>query len=105
MWDDAEFVTGTIRLGPGDTLLLFTDGLTEARTPDGVGTGRYGDQALSALAAKLAPATPDAAITAIIALLDGLGTQVEDDTAVLALGVPPSPADASGPSSSFLAAP
>ncbi|MGH3404246.1 MAG: SpoIIE family protein phosphatase [Streptosporangiaceae bacterium] len=85
MWDEAEFVTGTIRLGPGDTLLLFTDGLTEARTP---GAGRYGDQALSALAANLAPATADAAITAITALLVGLGTRVEDDTAVLALGVP-----------------
>jgi sigma-B regulation protein RsbU (phosphoserine phosphatase) len=88
MWDDAEFVTGTVRLGPGDTLLLFTDGLTEARTPDADRTSRYGDQALSALAASLAPATPDAAIAAIIALLDGLGPQVEDDTAVLALGVP-----------------
>jgi sigma-B regulation protein RsbU (phosphoserine phosphatase) len=88
MWDDAEFVTGTIRLGPGDTLLLFTDGLTEARTPDGDSTGRYGDQALGALATSLAPTTPDAAITAITALLDSLGTCVEDDTAVLALGVP-----------------
>ena len=88
MWDDAEFVTGTIRLGPGDTLLLFTDGLTEARTPDGDSTGRYGDQALSALATSLAPTTPDAAITAITTLLDSLGTCVEDDTAVLALGVP-----------------
>ena len=33
MWDDAEFITGTIRLDPGDTLLLFTDGLTRSRTP------------------------------------------------------------------------
>ena len=87
IWDDAEFTTGTIRLGPGDTLLLFTDGLTEARAPGGNGTGRYGDEALSALATNLAPTTADAAITTIIALLDRLGTCVEDDTAVLALGV------------------
>jgi phosphoserine phosphatase RsbU/P len=86
-WDDAEFITDTIRLGPGETLLLFTDGLTEARAPGGDGTGRYGDEALSALAASLAPTTADAAITAIIALLGRLGTCVEDDTAVLALGV------------------
>jgi phosphoserine phosphatase RsbU/P len=86
-WDDAEFITDTIRLGPGDTLLLFTDGLTEARIPGGDGTGRYGDEALGVLAASLAPATADAAITAIIALLGRLGSGVEDDTAVLALGV------------------
>jgi hypothetical protein len=34
-----------------------------------------------------------AAITAIIALLDRLGTSVDDDTAVLALGIPAKPAD------------
>ena len=95
MWDDAEFITGTIRLDPGDTLLLFTDGLTEARTPDGDGTRRYGDDALSTLAAKLAPTTADAAITAIIAVLSRLGTCVEDDTAVLALGVRTKGADPS----------
>jgi phosphoserine phosphatase RsbU/P len=86
MWDEAEFTTSTLRLDPGDTLLLFTDGLTEART-DEEGTGRYGDEALSELAANLAPTTADAAITAIIALLGRLGTHIEDDTAVLALGV------------------
>ena len=29
---DAHFATATVRLAPGDTLLLYTDGLTEART-------------------------------------------------------------------------
>jgi sigma-B regulation protein RsbU (phosphoserine phosphatase) len=94
MWEDAGFATAAIRLGPGDTLLMFTDGVTEARTPswDGTswdgGTGRYGDESLSALVASLAPTTADAAIAAITALLGRLGTGVEDDTAVLALGVP-----------------
>ena len=87
VWPDADFATTTVRLAPGDTLLLYTDGLTEARAPGGNGTGRYGDEALSALATNLAPTSADAAITTIIALLDRLGTGVEDDTAVLALGV------------------
>ena len=87
VWDDAEFATATIRLDPGDTLLLFTDGLTEARAPDAAGRGRYGDEALRALAAELAPATADTAVAAISALLHDLGDQVEDDVAVLALGV------------------
>ncbi|HET6505911.1 MAG TPA: SpoIIE family protein phosphatase, partial [Baekduia sp.] len=63
-------------------LLLYTDGLTEART-DAVG-GRYGDGALQAFAASLAPATAASAVTA---LLDELGGGVQDDTALLALSV------------------
>jgi sigma-B regulation protein RsbU (phosphoserine phosphatase) len=91
--DDAVFGAGTIRLNAGDTFLLYTDGLTEART--GHGRERYGDQALRAFAAGLAPATAVSAITAISALLEGLGDGLDDDTAVLALSVPP-PADPSG---------
>lgn len=87
VWNDAEFATATIRLGPGDTVLLYTDGLTEARTSGAAGRGRYGDEALLALAAELAPATAETAIAAIIALLRDLGDGVDDDVAVLALGV------------------
>jgi sigma-B regulation protein RsbU (phosphoserine phosphatase) len=86
VFDNAVFEAATIRLGPGDTLLLYTDGLTEART-DAVG-GRYGDQALRALAAGLAPASAASVIAAVAALLGELGDGVQDDTALLALGVP-----------------
>jgi sigma-B regulation protein RsbU (phosphoserine phosphatase) len=86
VFDDAVFEAATIRLEPGDTLLLYTDGLTEART-DAVG-GRYGDDALQAFAASLAPATAASAVTAVTALLGELGDGVQDDTALLALGVP-----------------
>jgi sigma-B regulation protein RsbU (phosphoserine phosphatase) len=85
-FDNAAFEATTIRLQPGDTLLLYTDGLTEART-DAVG-GRYGDQSLHAFAASLAPATAASAVTAVTALLDELGGGVQDDTALLALSVP-----------------
>ena len=56
----------------------------------GAGRDRYGDQALRAFAAGLAPAS--ATVSAIIALLDGFGDGLDDDIAVLALGVPPLPA-------------
>ncbi|MEU4684748.1 PP2C family protein-serine/threonine phosphatase [Streptomyces xinghaiensis] len=82
----AEFAVTTLRLGPGDTLLLYTDGLTEARTD--TSGGRYGEDALLSFAAGLAPAGPRAAVTAVSGLLDGLGEGLEDDTALLALGVP-----------------
>ncbi len=88
--DDVVFTSTTIRLGAGDTFLLYTDGLTEART--GEGRQRYGDQALLAFAAGLAPATATTAISAISALLEGLGDGLDDDVAVLALSVRPSPA-------------
>jgi phosphoserine phosphatase RsbU/P len=86
VFDGAAFTATAMRLGPGDTLLLYTDGLTEART--GPGRDRYGDQALRAFAASIAPATASAAVSAIIGLLDGFGDGLDDDIAVLALGVP-----------------
>jgi sigma-B regulation protein RsbU (phosphoserine phosphatase) len=89
VWADVVFASTTFRLHPGDTLLLFTDGLTEARAPTTDQSGRYGDEALRAFARDLAPSTAAAAVTAIIALLESLGDGCQDDTAVLALGVPP----------------
>jgi sigma-B regulation protein RsbU (phosphoserine phosphatase) len=82
-----KFTAARIRLGQGDTLLLYTDGLTEARISNG--TGRYDDHgALLKFAAAHAPTTASAIVAAIQSLLDGFGAGVEDDAAVLALGVP-----------------
>ncbi|MFD9568660.1 PP2C family protein-serine/threonine phosphatase [Streptomyces sp. NPDC059982] len=83
---DAQISTTTVRLAPGDTLLLYTDGLTEAHTA--LAGGRYGDEALLDFAAELSPTTADAAVTAIRRLLDTFGTGVDDDTAVLAIHAP-----------------
>ena len=33
--DDAEYTAGRAQLGPGDALLLISDGFTEAASPDG----------------------------------------------------------------------
>ncbi|MFE2134361.1 PP2C family protein-serine/threonine phosphatase, partial [Streptomyces sp. NPDC059466] len=83
---DAHISTTTVRLDPGDTLLLYTDGLTEAHS---VSAGRrYGDEALLEFTRKLAPTTAHDAVAAIRDLLDTFGTGVDDDTAVLALNVP-----------------
>jgi phosphoserine phosphatase RsbU/P len=81
---DAHFVARTVRLTPGDTLLLYTDGLIEARTDD----GRYGDGSLRDFGATLAPTTAAALVTAVADLLAGFGDGVDDDTALLALSVP-----------------
>lgn len=89
--DDAAFTATVVRLEPGDTLVLYTDGLTEART--GPGRDRFEDEGLRAFAASIAPAAAAAAVSAIIALLDGL----DDDIAILALGVPTSPVGSAPP--------
>jgi sigma-B regulation protein RsbU (phosphoserine phosphatase) len=89
---DAQFTAARTRLLPGDTLLLYTDGLTEART--GPDRELYGEEALLAFTADQAPAGPQALVTALSGLLTGFGDGLDDDTALLALGIPnvPDPA-------------
>ena len=85
--DQPTFVDTSLWLAPGDTMLLYSDGLTEARVGDG--TRRFDDDgALRRFATALAPTTPDVLIDEIRELLSSFGSGVEDDTAVLALGVP-----------------
>ncbi|MER6409013.1 GAF domain-containing SpoIIE family protein phosphatase [Streptomyces viridosporus] len=89
MLPNPQFVQTTTRLSPGDSLLLYTDGLTEARTADGsmldeTGLVRY-------LASATVPVTDDPAaglLQTVEALLSDLGEGVSDDTALLALSVP-----------------
>jgi sigma-B regulation protein RsbU (phosphoserine phosphatase) len=85
---EPTFVAADIRLGPGDTLVMYTDGLTEARIGHGVDRYDY-HGALLEFAAEHAPATASAIVVAIQSLLEGFGSGLEDDVAVLALGVPP----------------
>ena len=81
---NARFVSATVTLGAGDTLMLYTDGLTEAR----VGTGRYDDDgALLEFATEHAPAAPADLIDHLRRLLTGFGDGLVDDAAVMALGV------------------
>ncbi|MDT7796740.1 MAG: phosphoserine phosphatase RsbU/P [Actinomycetota bacterium] len=84
---DARFTKVGLRLAPGDTLLLYTDGLTEARTESG--RARYSEEELKEFLTTPAPTTAPAVIAALKALLTSFGDGVEDDTALLALSIPP----------------
>jgi sigma-B regulation protein RsbU (phosphoserine phosphatase) len=89
---EPRFVANRFHLAPGDTLLLYTDGLTEAST--GVGRKRYDDEgALLRFAKSHSPATASGIVDAVHRLLDRLGAGVQDDTAVLAIGVSPEPCE------------
>ncbi|WP_432118129.1 PP2C family protein-serine/threonine phosphatase [Streptomyces sp. bgisy032] len=86
----APMGTAETVLAPGDTMVLYTDGLTEARA----GAGRddlLGEDALLAFAAGRAPASPGEVIGALTGLLESFGDGLNDDTALLALGVPAAP--------------
>jgi sigma-B regulation protein RsbU (phosphoserine phosphatase) len=88
---DVHITTTIVRLGPGDTLLLYTDGLSEART--GIGNERYGDEALHKFVGELAPTTAAGAVSAVKTLLNSFGDGLDDDTAVLAFSIPAIPAE------------
>ncbi|MFD3648465.1 PP2C family protein-serine/threonine phosphatase [Streptomyces cyaneofuscatus] len=90
----AAFTAARTRLLPGDTLLLYTDGLTEART--GPDRELYGDEALRTFTAARPAQGPQSLITALTGLLASFGDGLDDDTALLALGMPaPLPSTAS----------
>jgi sigma-B regulation protein RsbU (phosphoserine phosphatase) len=76
-----EFPPTRLRLQPGDTLLLYTDGLTEARV-DG---DYYGEHALRTLALQYAGAPASELVGALSDLLTSFGEPLADDTALLAL--------------------
>ncbi len=81
---DASFATCRLRLEPGHTLLLHTDGLIEARP----GGRFFGEQRLTTFLGERTRHTPDDLITDLADLIAGFDPQPDDDVALLALGVP-----------------
>jgi sigma-B regulation protein RsbU (phosphoserine phosphatase) len=90
-----RLVSRSLRLRPGDTLLLYSDGLTDAR----IGDQRYGAEALKSFAADLAPTDAPGAVAAFAELLE-VFDELGDDVALMALsvdGVDPLSFDGAGP--------
>jgi sigma-B regulation protein RsbU (phosphoserine phosphatase) len=82
---DADFSGRAIDLAPGETLVLFTDGVTEAFAPDGT---QFGEGRLLAALRELPPKTsaPDIAKTVIAAVKTfEAGADQSDDITLLAL--------------------
>jgi phosphoserine phosphatase RsbU/P len=80
---DAAFTVGSARLMPGDVLVAFTDGATDARSPEG---DMLGDERVAAVCAE-----PARSADAVLARLDAAigaharGAEQFDDIAMLAV--------------------
>lgn len=77
-----RITTRTFSLAAGDTLILYSDGLLEART--GPGVDRYGEDALEAFLTGLTPSTAPAAVEALTGLLAAF-ERLDDDVALMAM--------------------
>ncbi|RTL69567.1 MAG: GAF domain-containing protein [Pseudonocardiaceae bacterium] len=84
----AEVVTpsATVRLGPGDMMVLYTDGVTEARGVDGF----YGMQRLTRVVGAAGPRSAEELADALMADVVGFQKGVlRDDVALLVVEVSP----------------
>ena len=82
---DINYQDGLVELVPGDVLLLYTDGTTEARDPRGAFFGEDGLR--EAVMRESSPDKPyDGFVDRLLADLEGFtGQNLEDDVAMLAL--------------------
>ena len=85
IFPDTQYDQSELSLRPGDRLLFYTDGITEARNPEGE---EYGEDRLAAAAlavsAPEALAIKDAVLADVNAFTDG---KFEDDATLIVVGI------------------
>lgn len=82
--DDATYAEARLPPQPGSTLVLYTDGLTDARAVNGE---MFGEARLRAAIGAAAHDAPDALVTAVVGAVERFasGAPPEDDLTMLAL--------------------
>lgn len=81
VFDTVALQATTIELGPGDSLVLYTDGVTEARRADG---DYYGDDRLLHVVSSCAGRTADGIARRIeLSVIDFVGGRPHDDAAIV----------------------
>lgn len=86
IFPDLDFGEQTARLEAGDAILLYTDGVTEARSPDGAFFGE--ERVLSLLRSCAGLEAPDIADKVLGAVLEHSQENLRDDLAILVLRAP-----------------
>jgi PAS domain S-box-containing protein len=81
---DPLLVDASFTLGPGDAVVLYTDGVTEARR----GRDLFGERRLLATLEDLAGRSAEAIAAGLEAAVADFRTSAKDDTAILVLHVP-----------------
>jgi sigma-B regulation protein RsbU (phosphoserine phosphatase) len=84
MFCEQQFSSHTVRLGPGDSLLLYTDGLSEARDIHGA---EYGIERLTKMASAIRASSPRSMISACLEDLKifSRGARKSDDMTIMAV--------------------
>jgi len=85
LFSDSSYSAARLRLEPGDSLILYTDGVTEARNP---ADKEYGPERLAALLSGCTQTHPRALATAWLKDFDAFldGARQSDDVTLMVLG-------------------
>lgn len=93
-FDDPGYSETVLRLDPGDRVILFTDGFTEAKSPDGE---VFGDHRFAETAIKLAPIGLEAITEGVVADVERFAAgKLDDDLTMLIVEFQGSGAGAEG---------
>jgi len=84
LFSGGGYAIRTLRLSPGDSLIVYTDGLTESRNPSDV---EYGTERVKAVAARHRAHAPQSLVDALVTDVDAFrsGAQRADDLTVMVL--------------------
>lgn len=85
VFPDNHYEQGEIALVPGERVLFYTDGITEARSPEGE---EYGEERLAASALAVRGASAEAIKQAVLADVNLFtGGKFEDDATLIVVGI------------------
>ena len=86
VFPDNQYEQAEMPLAPGDRLLFYTDGITEARNPEG---DEYGEERLAAVGARRPQRLrPRPSRTRVLADVNAFtGGKFEDDATLIVVGI------------------